>query len=104
MLLPVLILLVVVLAIEVSMILSVVKISVKILMLLSAEGLLSIKPVVIIGVEVELIVVTTVKRKDVIIIVIKMVLKILEGVADDMTVSEVAVSSVSVGTEIVDGL
>ncbi len=73
-------------------------------MLLSAEGLLSIKPVVIIGVEVELIVVTTVKRKDVIIIVIKMVLKILEGVADDMTVSEVAVSSVSVGTEIVDGL
>lgn len=39
-----------------------------------------------------------------IIIVIKMVLKILEGVADDMTVSEVAVSSVSVDTEIVDGL
>jgi hypothetical protein len=63
MLLPVLILLVVVLAIEVSMILSVVKISVKILMLLSAEGLLSIKPVVIIGAEVELIVVTTVKKR-----------------------------------------
>jgi hypothetical protein len=33
-----------------------------------------------------------------------MVLKILEGVADDITVSEVAVSSVSVDTEIVDGL